>query len=299
MHVRLGLVLFAALAIAAATACGGGGPNPSSSPVPPLNPSPNPSAQPPAGFYLRAWYTQALPPPSTFAWLPTLTIAEGIAIDGNVAVPAIYPGPLLIVPNARQISDAGIAAIVDEARRLGLLGAVTDFTGGGVMPGGRVGQLQIVVDDVTYDLVGNPDAAVRCQGGRCAAEVGSVEAFAAFWQQLSFLDPWLGDELGPTIAYDPERLAVLFSDPAPPEPGLGQQPATWPLDEAFAAIGVEYPGRPGSRCVTLTGEDVATALPLLRAANQLTVFLDTVDDQRSAMALVVVPGAESPCPQEI
>ena len=292
---RFGLILAALVA----TACGGGGPAPSSpSPGPTANPSPDPSTQPPAGFYLRAWYTQALPPPSTFAWLPMLTIDQGIAIDGNVAVPAIYPGPLLIIPNARQISDAGIAAIVDEARRLGLLGEETDFTGGVVMPGARVGQLQIVVDGVTYDLLGNPDALVPCPGVRCDAEVGSPEAFAAFWQELSFLDPWLGGELGATVAYEPERLAVLFTDPVAPEPGLGQQPQTWPLDVTFAAVGVEYPGNVGSRCLTLRGEDLAAVLPVLRAANQLSVFLDTDDDQRSVMAVVVVPGAESPCPDE-
>ena len=289
----IGMILLATVVVA----CGGGGqissPSPST-PTPAL--SPDPSAQPPAGFHLRAWYTQALPPPSTFAWLPMLTVDQGIAIDGNVAVPAIYPGPLLIIPNARVISDGGIAALVDEARRLGLLGGVTDFTGGGVMPGGHVGQLQIVVDGTTYDLVGNPDAVVRCQGGRCEADVGSPEAFAAFWQELSFLDPWIGGELGPTVAYEPKRLAVLFTEPAAPEPGLGQQPAAWPLDEAFAAVGVEYPGQVGSRCTTLTGEDLADVLPLLRSANQLTVFHDTVDAQRPALAVVVVPGAESPCP---
>ncbi len=295
MRIRLGLILLVAIV----AACGGGGPNPSSnpSPSPTPNPSPDASPQPPAGFYLRAWHTQALPPPSTFSWLPMLTIDQGIAIDGNVAVPAIYPGPLLILPNARQISEAGIAAIVDEAQRLGLLGEVTDFTGGGAMPGARFGQLRIVVDGVVHDLVGNPDAVVRCQGGRCEAEVGSPEAFAAFWQELSFLDPWLGGQLGAPVVYEPERLAVLFIQPAP-EPGLEQQLATWPLDQTFHEIGIEFPGQQGLRCVTLAGEDLEQVMPVLRGANQLTVFHDSVDTQRSAMAVVVVPGAESPCPDE-
>ena len=291
MRNRLGLILLAAIAIA----CGGGGPVPSVNP----SPTPTPTTQPPTGFYLRAWVTQALPPPSTFSWLPMLTIDQGVAVDGNVAVPAIYPGPLLIVPNARPISDTGIAAIVDEARRLGLLGEVTDFTGGGAMPGARAGHLLVVVDGITYDLVGNPDTVVTCQGGRCEAEVGSPAAFAAFWQELSFLDPWLGGELGPTVPYEPERVAVLFREPAAPEPGLGQQPVPWPLEETLATIGVEFPGEQGSRCVTLTGEDLAVAMPVLRAANQLTVFHDTADGQASAMAVVVVPGDASPCPDGV
>lgn len=228
-----------------------------------------------------------------------LTIKDGIAIDGNVAVPAIYPGPLLIVPFSRSISAAGIAAIVDEARRLGLLGDVTDFTGDSVMPGSRVGQIRLVVDGLTYDLVGNPDLAVRCGGARCQADAGSPEAFGAFWQELTFLDSWVGTELGAPGQYTPERLAVLFTDPARPEPGLEQQLATWPLDETFHVIGVDFPGQAGARCVTLSGDDLDTVLPVLLRANQLTVFNDTVDTLRSAIAVVVVPGADSPCPDEI
>ncbi|MGI8928416.1 MAG: hypothetical protein ACR2H0_02960 [Candidatus Limnocylindrales bacterium] len=251
-----------------------------------------------SAFYLRAWYTQALPPPSTFTWLPMLTINDGIVIDGNVAVPAIYPGPMLIVPFSRTISEAGIAAIIGEARRLGLLGEVTDFTGGSALPGSRVGQLRLVVDGVTYDLVGNPDLVVPCGGGRCEAQQGSPQAFAAFWQELTFLDPWLGSELGATGQHEPERVAVLFTDPARPEPGLEQRLATWPLDGTFHEIGVELPGVDGARCVTLSEHDLEAVLPVLMGANQLTVFNDTVDTFKSALAVVLVPGADSPCPDQ-
>lgn len=297
MHKTFALLLLA-LVVAA---CGGASspspsPTPPPSPVPSPSPDPSPNPSPGSAFYLRAWWTQALPPPSTFTWLPMLTINDGLVIDGNVAVPAIYPGPLLIVPFARTISDAGMAAIVDEARRLGLLGEVTDFTGGAAMPGGRVGQLRLVVDGVTYDLVGNPELVVPCGGDRCQAEAGSPQAFAAFWQELSFLDPWVGPELGAIGQYEPERVAVLLTAPARPEPGLEQQLATWPLEETFHEIGVELPGVAGARCITLSEEDLEAVLPVLMGANQLTVFNDAVDTFKSAMAVVVVAGAGSPCP---
>ncbi len=134
-----------------------------------LQPSPEPST----AFYLRAWYTQALPPQFTFNWLPLVTIDNGVALDGNVAIPAIFPGPLLIQPIARTITEAGTDAIAAEAERLGLLGETTDFTGGATMPGSKTGHLQIVVDGVTHDLIGNPDMVVPCQGGQCNAEAGS------------------------------------------------------------------------------------------------------------------------------
>jgi len=251
----------------------------------------------PAGFYLRAWYTQALPPASTFTVLPPLTISGGTVIDGNVAIPMIYPGPLLIMPVSRSITEAGTQAIVDEARRLGLLGETTDFTGGGVMPGGRVGNLQIVADGVTYDLIGDPDNVPPCQGSGCNVDAGTPQAFSAFWQELMQLDPWLGEELGASQEYTPERVAALFVAPA--DGGdLQQQLIAWPLDETFDSVGVEFPGQAGARCRTYGGDDLATLLPTLVHANQLTVFNDAVDNQASLMAVVVVPGAESPCPDE-
>src|SRR2546423_4712457 len=76
-------------------------PTPAPSPSPVSVPSHGPTAG--AGFYLRAAYVQALPPRGTFAWLPVLTIANGSVLDGNVAIPAIYPGPLMIVPASRWI----------------------------------------------------------------------------------------------------------------------------------------------------------------------------------------------------
>lgn len=286
-------------------ACAGGAPIPSPlpspvpSPLPSPIPSPEPSPSPTSGLYLRAWHTQALPPPSTFTWLPVLTISDGVAIDGKVAVPAIYPGPLLVVPIARSISDAGIAAIVDEAGRLGLLGEMTDFTGGTTMPGSRTGQLQIIVDGVTYDLAGNPDVTIRCVRAPCEAEAGSPEAFAAFWQEITMLDPWIASELGPSNQYQPERVALLLTAPTAPQPGPGQQTVTWPLEKTFAQIAIDYLGQTGAACVTLSGDDLAQVLPALLDANQLTVFVDSDDTSLSATGVVLMPGEESPCPDEV
>jgi hypothetical protein len=271
-------------------------PTPSPSPSPSPTTSPSPSPAPGAGFYLRAWYTQALPPIETFGWLPMLTIAEGTVIDGNVAIDMIYPGPLVIVPNARWISEAGIATIVDEARRLALLGDVSDFTGGTAAPGSRVGQLEIVVDGVRYHLVGNPDLARPCGGAQCDGVPGTPEAFAAFWAEMTNLDAWIPAELGAAVRYQPERIAVLLTAPNGAQPGLGQRPVTWPLDGTFEELGVDFPGQAGDRCVTLSGDELAVVWPVLLEANQLTVFVDSLNVSRSVVVAVLVPGEESPCP---
>jgi hypothetical protein len=269
--------------------------NPTSNPTP--EPSPSPSTEPSAAFYLRAWYTQALPPQFTFNWLPLVTIDNGVALDGNVAIPAIFPGPLLIQPIARSITEAGTDAIAAEAERLGLLGGTTDFADGTILPGSKTGQIQIVIDGVTHDLIGNPGEIVTCQSGECVADPGSAQAFAVFWQEILFLDGWIADELGPSGDYQPERVAVLFVAPANGE-GMQQQQVLWPLEETFDTVGVEFPGEAGSRCRTYAGDDLATLLPFLQDGNQLTIFHDLDDNQRSAVTVVVVPGAESPCPDE-
>ena len=70
-----------------------------------------------------------------------LTVSDGIVIDDNVAIPMIFPGPLLILPNASPLTEQGEQMMVDQARELGLLDGPTDFTGGTVAPGGVTGQL--------------------------------------------------------------------------------------------------------------------------------------------------------------
>ena len=318
MRKTLALVLFT-IAVAA---CAGPAPsaaptsssgpitNPSQPPVPtpvPSVPSPSPSTSPTTsppdgGARVELLPARLLHPgpgaTSTFNWLPLLTIDSNQAIDGNVAIPAIFPGPLLIVPSARSITDAGNELIIDEARRLGLLGDITDFTGDGLMPGARAGNLQMIVDGVTHDLIGNPDLVVPCTGGQCQVDEGSPQAFAAFWQELLYLDPWVGGELGPSAHYQPERVAVLFTAPADGQ-GMQQQQVAWPLDENFETVGVEFPGQENGRCRTYSGDELADVLPILQDANQLTIFHDAVDGMRSAVAVVVVPGEESPCPDEV
>ena len=141
--------------------------------------SPQPSGSFSAsGFYLRAWQTQALAPQYTFTWLPQATISDGQYIDGIVAVPAIYPGPLWVGPSVQSISAKGIDAIVAEARKQGLLGSTSDFTGA-PMAGAVTGHIQLIVDGTTYDLTGSPDA-VAAAGATPAP--GTAAAFAAFWQ---------------------------------------------------------------------------------------------------------------------
>lgn len=243
---------------------------------------------------MRAYYTQALPPRHTFNWLPMLTIADGVLFDGNVAIDMIFPGPLTILPIARPITPEGIAGLVDEARRLGLLTDKTDYTGGQPMPGARLAHLQLIVDGVTYDLTGNADLTIICVTAPCEAPPGTPEAFAAFWQELTMYGSWLEPELGPMQVYVPDRVALLLT--APTDQEMPNRPVEWPFETPIAEAGVAFPGEEGDRCLTLTGDALEAIWPALRDGNQLTVFVDGAGTQAAPVVAVLVPGDESPCP---
>ena len=172
------------------------------------------------GFYLQAWQTQALAPQYTFGWLPPVTVAGGQYIDGRVAIPMIYPGPIYVGLSARTISPAGIAAIVAEARTDGLLGGKSDFSGNPA-PGSILAHVRLVVDGVTYDLTGQ----LPTNATVVATSPGTAVAFAAFWIRIG-TDRYLARrELGESGPYQPADLAVLVTPPADatsrhrPQPG--------------------------------------------------------------------------------
>ena len=289
MSSRLAALIPTMLLVACAVP--GPAPSPTPSPTAPPTPSPSPAA---AAFYLRAWQTQALPPEHTITWLPTLTISEDLAIDGNVAIPMIYPGPLMIVPNSRAISAEGQAAIVELARELGLLEGERDFSGDGAMPGAVSAHVLLIADGQEVELVGDPNAAGPCAPGdlECQPESGSAAAFAFFWARLSYLDDWLAEELGPTAPYTPGRVLVVTTPPQPLE--VPAQPVGWPLDAALAEFGEPWVVE-GTRCAVVEGADLEALLPALVEANQATVFVDADDEARALLVRVVVPGEPAPC----
>lgn len=294
-----------ALALFAA-ACTGGTtasptPPPSASTPPTVAPSPtaspSPSASPAAGLYLRAWQTQALPPSSSFLTAPLLTVSDGVLIDNNVAIPMIFPGPLLILPNASPITADGEKAIVDQARELGLLDGPTDFTGGSVMPGGVTGNLLLTADGTTYELLGNPDKLVMCNDKPCPVDPGTPEAFGAFWWLLQNTSSWLGGNLGPSAQYQPQRLAVLVVAPAAANGGITTNEMAWPLAD-FATFGVALPGGQATSCATVFGDDLSELMPVLKNANQMTVFVDSTGAKQSLNVRALVPQEPSPCPDQ-
>ena len=250
--------------------------------------SANPSGSSADGFYLRAWKSQALPPQYTFTWLPVATVSDGKLIDGIVAVPAIYPGPLWVGPSVRTVSAEGTDAIVAEARKLGLLGTKSSF--GEILPGGISIHIQMVIDGKTYDLEGDPNARTTAQ----TPAPGSVAAFLEFWQEISVLAAWIPGELGQSAPYEPDSLAVLALPPTDQTNGITPTEVPWPLTTPFSKFGTPLGGT-ANRCAVVTGADLATLEPVVKQSNQLTRFVDSEKVKDSLEVRVLVPGEPNPC----
>lgn len=240
-----------------------------------------------SGFYLRAWQTQALPPPTTFGWLPSVTISDGQYVDGMVAIPAIYPGPIYVGISTRPISAKGIDEIVAEARKDGLLGDTADF--GAAMPGSVVAHVELTVDAVTHDLVGP----LPTDSTTTSDSPGTVAAFSAFWNRIANLDGWLGAELGQSSPYAPTSIAVLLTPPTDETSGITPKETPWPLSGTFATFGSQYGGQ--DRCGVVSGADLGKLLPVVQASNALTRFVDSSGAKESLLVRVLLPGESSPC----
>ncbi len=280
------------VAVALVAACGGGAASPSPAPPSPVNPTPVipvPSPAEGATYWLRMTTFQAIPPVNLFAVPPTATITGDGQYLVQGAVPAIYPGPLVMPLFGRQVSDAGRAQILAWADELGLLSGQTDFTGDGGLPGGITGKIELTVDGRLVALTGLPDAASP------DPKPGSPEAFGELWRRISSLPQTLPGELGPEQPYTPTAYAILVGQPPAPQDGMTTSLMDWPLDTPLATFGGPVANN-SARCGLVEGEDAATLTPALAQANQLTMW--TQDPEFSvAYGLTVRPivAGENPC----
>ena len=281
------VLLIVALVLAG---CVGSGPSrlgdPSSSPAPSAAPSGPASV---SGFYLRAWQTQALAPQRTFSWLAPVTISDGQFIDGNIAIPMIYPGPIYAGPQSRPISDAGIAAIVAEARKDGLLSDKTDFATDAA-PGSVTTHIELRIDGVTRELTGPlptglvPDSAAS----------GTPAAYQLFWNQITSINAWLASDLGQGKSFTPTSLAVLVTPPTEATAGIAANEKPWPLASTFATFGKPLGGS-SYRCATVAGSDATALLTVVVDSNQLTRFTDSAGAKASLRVRAMLPGEPDPC----
>ena len=285
MTSRLTRSVALAVVVAALVACTGN-----------TSPSPSPDPVDPNGFVLRATISQALPPDSTFAWLPYLLItADGRAISVG-PTEAIFPGRLLPNLQERQISQAGWLAIANAASKAGLLSGDTDFTGNAAAPGALLGHLEMVVDGRRFDLNGDLTIPPCAPPGCPPPEPGTQRAFAEFWQTLGDLGSWIGPELGNERPYVASAYALLVGPPADSQ-GLLTNATAWPLVGKLADFGLPIAAGDGRRCGLVDGLDATTLRPLLQAATSISPWFDEGAPNKGFGLVVrpLLPGDENPC----
>ncbi len=284
------LPLLAAVVILVAACGGGSGASPRQSPA---------ASRDPSTAWLRATPFKARLPVDGFAAAPVAVItADGTYVTAG-PVAAEDPAPLLPNLVGRPLSDAGRAAILDEAKRLGLLGKKRDFKSVIALPGGVLGRLQLTVDDGPVTLTGEPDAKLLCIPQFCDPVPGTPEAFGALWRKI--VDPvsWLGGELGPETPFVPAAYALLVGPAPAPDPAVGALIADWPLAVPLATFGAPV-AKGSQRCGIVSGADAETLRPALDEADQQTKWVqDPATSATFGITVRPIIAGEDPCAEVV
>jgi hypothetical protein len=265
-------------------------------------PTPSPTASPSSavsGFYLRSWSVAPIGPENTFGSAP-LVISDGRLLTVKYP-PFTDPYPLYVGPVRRTISAAGLATIMTEAQNDGLLGTETSFVcphgeDDGMVAGTSTQHLVLVVGGVSREVTAScPYLEPTPAPGTPAPATWA--AFRRFVKLLSDPSGWLGAEIGPAAAYDPDKLAVLAvpADAGPDASAETPNPVdvmAWPLTAPFTMLGV---AAFGDRCAVVEGADAATLLPVVKVAHATTVFRDRTGAFASVIVRAFMPGEPSPC----
>jgi hypothetical protein len=188
----------------------------------------------------------------------------------------IYPGPALPNLQVRAISEEGVQRILEAARKAGLLGAdrqlmgplpisdapTTTFT---VVAGGARHVVSVYALDQT---AGNGRIPPDEQEARAA--------LVAFQAQLSDLERWLpAGSVGAEGSYTIVRLQVSATANTSASAAIPfrEPPVDWPLEPGLAGFGTALQDQfAGYRCGVVEGAELATLLPLVRKANELTAW---------------------------
>ena len=257
-----------------------------------VNPTPSPSAKPdpvepgPPVFRVT-WEGGFVTPEMLLGRLPIVVVyADGRVITQG-PVPAIYPGPLMPNLQERTLSKAALDRLIELAREKDLLRAVHyDYPGIADAPDTV---LEIDLDGKSYRVSAYALAEAALDLPDSGLDQAAIDGRAALRE---FIDALTGIPEGDFVddehpyAFEGLRIyagrAVVVPDSELP----GEQPAIdWPLGD-LATAGEAVGNSPiDVRCQVVEGEDLATVLPLLHAANSLQTFRSGEE----LYSLIVVP----------
>jgi hypothetical protein len=201
--------------------------------------------------------------------------------DGTLVLPGpqieLYPGPALPAISRRQIDEAGIQAILDEAV------ATTEDIPASL---DDLGFMSIADASTTVITVsaGGVDRTIRAYAlgevterpdGMPEREYEARVQLQDLVARVTGLTSWLPEgALGPETAYE-AAAARVFVGSFRGVDDLAQEPIPWPLDGALSSFGRPADAGGAFRCGVLQGADWATVRQTASTANELTPWTDT------------------------
>lgn len=183
----------------------------------------------------------------------------------------IYPGPALPALIQTHVTEEGIQAILQAAQDAALLGADATYGFNCIADAGTTTFL-VNADGSTHTVQAY---ALGLAEGACQDADGAArKRLATFQADLGDLRSWLPQgSVGEDGTYDFSEIRIYVQPLVTNEdPNLQQAPIEWPLTPDLASFGDPVKGGvlQDARCGVVGGEDLATLLPDLRQANELT-----------------------------
>jgi hypothetical protein len=234
-------------------------------PTAPPTPSPSPtqSADPTVAVVKIEQKGGMLPPWETLRFYPSVALyADGRLITQGPQID-IYPGPALPNLQVTQLTQAGVQQVLDWAAEAGLQG-----------PDRQLGELLLDAGQTVFTVV-SAEGTHRTSVTDLSASDPEIGALRQFQDLMTNLRGFLGDDVvGDDQPYVFDRLRVISSEVDPAnvvDPELSST-KEWPLDVPLAQLGKSISEPANYRCAEIAGDDLASLLPLLQQANELTMW---------------------------
>jgi hypothetical protein len=194
--------------------------------------------------------------------------------------PEIYPGPAMPNLLSTPLTEDGTQTILGAAEDAGLT------SGDAAYPFPCIADAATTV--FTVDAGGAVSTVAAYALGEGQTDCRNVDSnarakLAGFQAKLGDLQSWLpAGAIGSEQPYEPTQVR-LYVGPFVTDPNLTQEPIDWPLDTRLADLGAPLAGQTSDqqlRCGVVSGPELATLLPDLQKANQLTPWRSDGSDFR-------------------
>ena len=223
------------------------------------------------GFVPIEFNLKALPGVSLFG--DGRLIVEGPVIE-------IYPGPAMPNLQVSRLTEEGVQAILDEARKAGLLGQDASYDYPCVADAPTT-TFTVAADGATHTITAYALGFEEGTTGGCggaAIDVGARAKLLDFSTKLGNLRSWLPEgSISAEEQYTPTEMRVYVRS-YQGDPELKQQPTAWPLEGPLSSFGELDANLDQARCGVVSGADIETLLPDAYAANELTPWTSDGQD---------------------